>query len=64
MVLSKESIKIIEDSIGLPYDELIDLDIAEEVSYVENKIGKKLRYPQGYKIRTIAYVTKYLRKIH
>lgn len=63
MLLSKESIKIIEDSIGLSYADLSKLDVEKEISYVENKIGKKLRYPQGYKVRTLAYVTKYLREI-
>lgn len=44
MMLNDKSKKILERTIGLPYEKIINMDVHNEISYVEQKNGKKLNY--------------------
>ena len=42
--LSQETIKSIENAVGLSYDEIISMDVNELDVIIEKKIDKKLEY--------------------
>lgn len=42
--LSQETIKSIENAVGLSYDEIISMDVDELDAIIEKKIDKKLEY--------------------
>lgn len=63
MYLDEKTKKTLEESLGLPYEKLIELTPEEEIALVEKKIGKKLGYPKyarvdGLPIRTMEEVDK------
>jgi len=43
-VISDETKKVLETNIGLPYEQLCDLDLHEEISFVKAKTGKILKF--------------------
>jgi len=42
--LSDETKKAISDSVGIPYEKLIDMDDSEITAHIEQKTGKKLTF--------------------
>ena len=48
--LSNETKKILSESIGIPYEKLIQMDDEEINAFIEQKIGKKITWPKGAKI--------------
>lgn len=68
MKLSKQTQKSIEGTVGLPFDEILQMDSQQEKDYVEKKIGKKLSWREGLRveglpIRTMEEVDKKISKI-
>ena len=66
--LSDKTKELIEESVGLSFDEIINKDVDEMDNYIEDKIGKKLEFPEdakidGYPIRTMDEVDKRIDEI-
>jgi len=43
-MISEEAKKVLENSLGLPYEQLCGLDIHEEIAFVEAKKGKRPKF--------------------
>jgi hypothetical protein len=43
-MISEEARKILENNLGLPYEQLCGLDIREEIAFVGSKTGKSLKF--------------------
>ena len=41
--LTKETKEHIEESVGLPFDELVRMPLSDITTYIEKRIGKKLK---------------------
>ena len=68
MELSERTKRNISELLGIPYEQLIDMDDIEVKKYVEKKTGKKITWPKhakvdGLPIRTMEDVNKGLDKI-
>lgn len=50
MYLSEETMKNLSKIIGVPSEELRKMDEDEIKEYVEGKIGRKLKWPEGAKV--------------
>ena len=48
--LSNETKKILSESIGIPYEKLIQMDDEKINAFIDQKIGKKITWPKGAKI--------------
>lgn len=48
--LSHETKKLLEKSLGIPYEEIINMNLEDEIQFVEGKIGKKLAWNKNDKI--------------
>lgn len=47
MYLTDETKRILSKKIGIPYEKLIKMDVEEIEKYIEQKIGKKITWPEG-----------------
>ena len=68
MSLSEETKKSIERIVGLPFEDIVKMDILHEKAHVEKKIGKKIGWWEGQRIdglaiRTMEEVDKRMSKI-
>lgn len=57
MYLTEKSKQNISESIGIPYEELINKDDDEIKALVERKIGKKLKWKENAKIDGLPIMT-------
>lgn len=55
MYLKPETIKNIEQTIGLPIEVDRNMDLDEEIKYIENKNKKKLTWPKNVDHRMISH---------
>ena len=55
VVLSNRTKKALEKSIGLSFEEIVNLDFDEEVKHVETKTGKPLRFSKKYDSRKLSW---------
>ena len=48
--LSEKTKKIISRKVGIPYEQLLEMDDEKIEKYIEQKAGKKITWPKGAKI--------------
>lgn len=48
--LSDKTKEIISRKVGIPYEQLIEMDDEDIEKYIEKKTGKKIKWPKGAKI--------------
>lgn len=46
MYLKEETVKNLERVIGKPLDEIRNMDLSDEIAYIERKNEEKLRFPE------------------
>lgn len=66
--LSETTKQIISRKVGIPYEQLLEMDDEEIEAHIEKKIGRKITWPKGAKvdrlrIRTMEEVDRRINKI-
>lgn len=56
--LSKMTKELLSKRIGIPYEQLIQMDDEEIEAHIERKTGKKITWPKGAKVDGLPIRTK------